>query len=166
MIASIDPGLAGAISIIDSQKKIHGIYPMPLIGKELNVSKITEILADTSVTYISLELVHAIFGCSAAATFSFGKNFGILLGILPNLKKPFGLITPKDWQKIAHVGTSPKEKAKVRSLQAFNRLFPDQLHFLTKNKKVNEGLIDATLIGYATSINLYGGNSRIHQSLS
>lgn len=103
-----------------------------------------------------MEGIHAIFGSSAKATFSFGENFGILKGILTALKVPYHLVPPKTWQGEMWVSQDKVYKVKdgkrsidnkPTSINAARRLFPDvDFRRTDKCKNADDNKCDATLI--------------------
>lgn len=88
-----------------------------------------------------MEEIHAIFGSSAKATFSFGEVNGMLKGLLISNHIPFHLVQPKNWQKEIWINddrvydlkpsknesgkTIKKINNKKTSFNAGRRLFPD-----------------------------------------
>lgn len=89
-----------------------------------------------------MEEIHAIFGSSAKATFSFGEIYGKLQGLLIAYQIPFHLVQPKQWQKgmwsntdmvcsykdVISKGKATKRKVvntKQTSMNACKRLFPN-----------------------------------------
>lgn len=122
-----------------------------------------------------IEDVHAIFGSSAKATFAFGENKGMLIGLLCANKIPFVLVQPKEWQKELWVnadyvydykqvknkrtGEMENKKAvntKKTSINAAKRLFPSlDLRKSAKCKNIDDNKVDALLMSeYARRKNL------------
>lgn len=117
-----------------------------------------------------IEEVHAIFGSSAKATFSFGEIFGIIKGLVYGNLIPMHLVPPKVWQKEIWVNSDmvyeykKKEDGIMRktvdtkktSINAALRLFP-QVDF-RKNvrcKNIDDNKVDSALIAeYARRKNL------------
>lgn len=70
---------------------------------------------------IAVEEVHAVYGSSATATFSFGRESGRILGILQALELEFIMVPPQEWQKTVcnmperpyNRGKSPSERTKI-----------------------------------------------------
>ena len=118
----------------------------------------------------SMELIHAVWGSSAKATFLFGEINGMLKGLLAANKIPFVLVQPKEWQKEIWINTdmvykySKSDDGKSRksvdtkqtSYNAARRLFPDiDLRKSSRAKKFDDNKVDALLIGeYARRKNL------------
>lgn len=119
-----------------------------------------------------IEDVHAIYGSSASATFSFGFNKGYLIGILTAMNIPYTLVSPKDWQgemwvnadKIFKYGKVNKKTGKAvknidtkpTSINAARRLFPSlDLRRTPSCKKPDDNKCDSILMcEYARRKNL------------
>lgn len=108
-----------------------------------------------------MEEVHALAGVGAGTTFSFGKTYGMLLGMLISHKIPYSLVPPKVWQKEIWVSSDKvidgkKVNTKATSANAAKRLFPGMdLRRSIKCKKDDDNKIDALLIAeYARRKNL------------
>jgi hypothetical protein len=71
----------------------------------------------------------------ASQTFTFGFNYGLIRGFLYD--KPHVLVTPKQWQKIAHLGAK-QDSPKTKSRETFVRLNPN-----ANIPKSKDGVIDA-----------------------
>lgn len=143
----IDPGLKGAIAMISADRTTIEFITMPTVGKQLDTGLILKFLQSYHIQHFFLEHSQAIHKSSAASTFSFGKNFGILIGIISALQLPYTLVKPKSWQKTMWQGTDPSDKPKSRSACAAYRLFPD-LSFKAslRSTRDHDGIIDAVLL--------------------
>lgn len=153
----IDPGLNGAICIIDfspvlvSINKIN-LIPMPLNGREVDCHALAEIFQafhmDESVM-ACLEKVSAMPKQGVSSMFKFGRCVGALQAILASFKIPYSEVTPQAWQKEMHVGINRKclPRPKERSLSAAKKLFPRIDLLKSRLSKVpHEGFVDALLI--------------------
>lgn len=106
-----------------------------------------------------MESIHAVYGSSAKATFSFGECFGALQGILSALGIPYHLVPPKTWQKEmwvsedrvwAQKGGRRSVDNKGTSKRAAERLYPGvDFRRTGKCKTLDDNKCDAALIcGY------------------
>ena len=92
----IDPGGKGFLSaIIDGGYKFYSISDL----NALEINKELSALKSMGDVVAIMEDVHAIFGSSAKATFSFGAIFGLLKGLLIANSIPYHLVPPKTWQR-------------------------------------------------------------------
>jgi hypothetical protein len=156
----VDPGKEGAIVVLNESHCIVEKSTFPLIGKEIDVIGVSNILEKykEQEVRVGIENVHAIFGASASATFSFGYNCGLLEGILASYKLPYQKFQPKEWQKYCFTGipvqkkqTSNRTDTKLMAQQAVRRLFPNSdFRMSDRCKNVHSGIVDAALIAYYT----------------
>jgi len=157
-VLGIDPGRQGSMVLLDTQGVIEQ-HVMPTIGKVLDERAISEIIRKMYAKHIGLhvylEEVHAIFGSSAKATFSFGDTCGFLRGVVTAFGIPYSKVQPKTWQakmfegipKQWKVGKVKRVDTKRMALLASKRLFPDFNNLATERcTKPHDGLIDALLI--------------------
>ena len=100
-VLGIDVGSKGflALSVNDSWE-YYAISEYDLLGLANIISKIKERCDESGVKLVCvMEEIHAIFGSSSKATFSFGKIFGKLQGIVVANKISLHFVQPKVWQK-------------------------------------------------------------------
>lgn len=105
----IDPGSKGAICALN---------PISSTIEFLDFNKNTiyqlyfslhTVYTNETVKSLVIEDVHSLYGMSAKSNFNFGRNLGILQGILGSLSLEPTKVTPKVWQ--AAVGVTKKGKA-------------------------------------------------------
>ncbi len=153
----IDPGNKGFISVIDSDN----LTPYFLSLADSTPQQIAHFIADHKFASFAIEDVHAIYGAAANATFKFGVNKGLLLGLLIANGCRYTLVPPKEWQKEVWTAadkayTGKKIDTKKTSITAATRLFPNVSLLRTdKCKKPDDNKADALLIAeYARRKNL------------
>lgn len=172
----IDVGEKGFITVMKGEE----IEFMPISGKtcyELS-DFIREVKARNAEIACVIEDVHAIYGSSAAGTFSFGYNKGMLIGILCSNCIPYTLVAPKEWQSEIWTSadreytvkavrkttenfnaiTKPIKKVdtKKTSIKAAQRLFPSvDLRRSDKCRNIDDNKVDSLLMAeYARRKNL------------
>lgn len=168
---SIDPGNRG---FIVTQK--NGEFSFYSI-EDNDLHQLAKIIENIRLSNPNLvcvmEQIHAIFGSSAKATFSFGEIYGQLQGLLIANKIPYVLVQPKTWQKemwtnsdmvvnykkiiVKGKETTRKEvDTKATSINAAKRLFPNiDFRKSERCKKIDDNKVDATLMSeYARRKNL------------
>lgn len=166
LIAGIDPGKNGAISIIDTEAHTLRSFEMPMyaIKKktktvwEPNPAGMGDILED--VTHAYIEHVQYIQGDGGQGSFSFGMNFGMLLGVLGGVRIPHTKVRPAVWKRIMGC-TADKDT----SLKRATELFPQCRSFWTRagKKAYNDGVAESALIA------LYGMSDQrmaVHRSIT
>ena len=157
----IDPGGKGFLTAI-----INGEYEFYSISDftALELNKVLASLRERGNVVAIMEEIHAVFGSSAKATFSFGEIFGLLKGLLIANTIPYHLIPPKTWQKeiwtnpdmvvtykqvvVKGKTTTRKEvNTKATSLNAALRMFPNVDFRKTERcKKPDDNKVDSLLI--------------------
>lgn len=92
----IDPGSKGFIAVEIGDARVF----QPLC-KECwrDVASFLAALRSEYDPVCCMEEIHAVYGSSAGATFSFGETYGVLQGLLIALGIPFHLVPPKTWQR-------------------------------------------------------------------
>lgn len=155
----IDPGKDGFITVMIGEEFIFS--PIPLIGKFLDIHELTRILSEFSSlpdVHCIFEDVHAKYGSSAKATFSFGFVCGATEACIIASGIPFTKVQPKKWQeemwqgipiqkKQSSTGKTMVNDTKLMSLMACKRLFPNL--DLTANSRCrvpHDGKVDSILL--------------------
>lgn len=139
--------------------------------------QLSQFLASIKETYpdvvCAMEEIHAVFGSSAKATFSFGEINGLLKGLLIANKIPYHLVQPKKWQseiwdnkdmvvtykQVTIKGKQVTKKeinTKQTSFNAAKRIFPHiDLRKTERCKNLDDNKCDSLLISeYARRKNL------------
>lgn len=168
---AIDPGNKGYIV---TQKNGEFNFYSIADNDLYQLSEIIENIRSSNTNLVCvMEMVHAIFGSRAKATFSFGEIYGKLQGLLIANKIPYVLIPPKAWQKemwinsdmvVTYKKVKIKDKETTRkevdtkntSINAARRLFPHIDFRRTEHcKNLDDNKVDATLMcEYARRKNL------------
>ena len=180
-ILGADPGKHGAVVLYNEHDRREVIcIPAKVKDGDLDVVYLWEQLLPykNSIAIAVMEKVHALFGSSAAGTFSFGEAVGSLRALLQLLSQisdnKFEVIEvqPKIWQKVAWSGMDiikgevvldrktgvpkmlksgavrRKTDTKATSMQAAKELFPEVSFIPKRCRIVHDGCVDAALIAY------------------
>jgi len=149
-VIGIDPGLSGAIAIINGTDSLT-VFDMPTITVERNgkakrqvsASELALILktAKSDDCHVFVEKVSAMAGQGVTSVFSFGRSFGMIEGILAALHMPVTYVAPATWVKAVHRGAG-KDASRSRAME----LFPDNQADFKRVK--DDGRSDASLIAY------------------
>jgi len=149
-IVGIDPGLTGAVAIrfLDGHITIEDTPTTQVkkaggkIGTEYLPREMANILQNLkpSTTHIYIENVHSMPKQGVASTFTFGKGFGIWIGIIAAFGLPVTFATPQRWKKYIMQGTYDKDAARIRAQQ----LYPAMMPMLKLKKHI--GRADALMI--------------------
>jgi crossover junction endodeoxyribonuclease RuvC len=141
-VCGIDPGLEGAMAVVENGK----LVALELLTPTLNLGLLSDWLRNNRVGLVGLEKAQAMPGQGVSSMFSYGVGFGFIQGILQEARFPHRQIPPAKWAKWAHQGCAAG-LPKARSLEAARRLFPEQTFLASeRSKKPHVGLIDAALI--------------------
>ena len=161
IILGIDPGKSGGISIITD--KYVDSYPMPVAGKDIDMSTIAILLStvksqreeyESMLCYI--EKVHAMPQQGVSSTFNFGFTTGALHGLVAAFGIPRYTVTPQAWKKVVLEGT---KKDKQAAIDYCRMAYPDVSLLATKRSRVcHDGMADSLCI--ATYGRMKHGNSR------
>ena len=148
-IIGIDPGITGAIAVIDVDACVV-VEDMPIMtkvsgkGNQINsnelYAKLHNLVTAFDVDSVYVERVNAMPGQGVSSVFSFGKSAGIIEGVLASLGVKVFFPTPQKWKKNA--GLIGKEKDAARTLAITQ--FPEIADRLTRKK--DGGRADAILI--------------------
>jgi len=147
-ICGIDPGLSGALAVIGTPGPLINDYlVMPTVGNVLDLGVIKRFLQAIKPDIVALERGQAMPKQGVSSAFKFGRVCGAVEGILVGLELPYKLVTPRNWQKWAHMGIEKSLGPKQKSLIAASRLYPGRTFLATSRcRKPHEGIVDALLI--------------------
>jgi len=177
-----DPGKKGALVQLDTRPLVPEIvaqFKFPLVGRCYDPHALFDLLSTRleNTASFTLEEVHAIHGTNAKSTFEFGGTLFALRTAAAFLHIPCHMVQPKAWQAVAWAGVprvtvSVPTKAgktgkpvparmkvdpKATSLMAARAIWPSHDFRRTeKCARMDEGIIDAALIGYYGVMRLRG----------
>ena len=139
-IIGIDPGLNGAIAILDGIK-IKDIFDIPVMteGKknkrQLNSAQLVKLLKDNIVddenTIMVVEQVNAMPGQGVTSMFNFGQTFGAIKGICAALGLPIFFVRPAKWKKHFELINSSKDASRTKAIE----MYPNMSDRLSKKKR-------------------------------
>ena len=148
-IIGIDPGLSGAIAILEDSK-IKELFDMPVMpdGKknkrQLNSALLVKLIKNSiknlEDTVMVVEQVNAMPGQGVTSMFNFGQTFGAIKGICAALGLPIFLVRPAKWKKHFELINSSKDASRTKAIE----MYPSFSEQLSKKKDVNKS--DAILI--------------------
>ena len=149
IIIGVDPGISGAISIIEN-KKILEIHDTPTMieGKknkrQINGAQVTNIikkkLNGEKEVVVVVEHVNAMPGQGVTSMFNFGQSFGEIKGICAALSIPIYFVRPTKWKKHFNLIKTNKDASRTKVIEAYPEI-SDKLH-----RKKDSNRADAILI--------------------
>ena len=149
-VIGIDPGLSGAIAIMED-KKVLKTYDMPVMAegkknkRQLNSAQLVNIIKNNikkeeEEVVVVVEQVNAMPGQGVTSMFNFGQSFGILKGICSAMQLSLYFVRPAKWKKYFNLINSEKDASRTRAIEIFP-YFSSQL-----SKKKDSNKADAILI--------------------
>ena len=149
IIIGIDPGVSGAITILEN-KKVLDVFEMPTMidgkknKKQVNGSQVSNIIKewkkDNKETIVVVEHVNAMPGQGVTSMFNFGQSFGVIKGICSALSMPIYFVRPTKWKKYFNLIKTNKDASRTKVIEAY----PDISSKLSRKKDSNKA--DAILI--------------------
>ena len=149
IIIGIDPGINGAISIVEN-KKILEVYDTPTMidGKknkrQINSAQVTNIIKERlnkdKDVIVVVEQVNAMPGQGVTSMFNFGQSFGVIKGICAALSLPIYFIRPTKWKKHFNLIKTNKDASRTKVIEVYPEI-SSKLH-----RKKDSNRADAILI--------------------
>jgi crossover junction endodeoxyribonuclease RuvC len=116
----VDPGVSGAIAVIDGAG--YPIAYTPLKDTETDIYEALCMLREKFAMCALIEKVHAMPKQGVVSSFKFGQNYGFLRGIFTAIGAKIEYVTPQEWQKgMKCLSRGDKNVTKQRAQE----LFPD-----------------------------------------
>ena len=148
-IIGIDPGLSGAIAVLENNKVLN-IFDIPVMSegkknkRQLNSALLVNLLKENidkaEEVAVVVEQVNAMPGQGVTSMFNFGQTFGALKGICAALELPIFFVRPSKWKKHFELINSSKDASRTKVIE----MYPSFAEKLSKKKDVNKS--DAILI--------------------
>ena len=149
-IIGIDPGLTGAIAILED-KKVINLLDMPVMAegkknkRQLNSAQLVNIIKENTLKkeeeiVVVVEQVNAMPGPGVTSMFNFGQTFGAIKGVCAALELPIYFVRPSKWKKYFELINSSKDSSRTKTIE----MYPALSNQLSKKKDVNKS--DAILI--------------------
>ena len=148
-IIGIDPGLSGAIAVLENNK-VLSMFDMPVMSegkknkRQLNsallVALIKENIENSKEVSVVVEQVNAMPGQGVTSMFNFGQTFGAIKGVCAALGLPIFFVRPSKWKKHFELINSSKDSSRTKAIE----MYPSLSNDLSKKKDVNKS--DAILI--------------------
>ena len=149
IIFGIDPGVSGAISVLENKKVIE-VFDMPTMidGKkskrQVNGAQVSNIfkerLKDDKEIVVVVEHVNAMPGQGVTSMFNFGQSFGVIKGISSALSLPIYFVRPMKWKKHFNLIKTNKDASRTKVIE----VYPEISSKLSRKKDSNKS--DAILI--------------------
>jgi crossover junction endodeoxyribonuclease RuvC len=148
-VIGIDPGLSGAIAVVED-RKVLSIFEMPVMSegkknkRQLNSALLVNIIKQNikknEEIVVVVEQVNAMPGQGVTSMFNFGQTFGAIKGVCAALGLPIFFVRPSKWKKHFELINSSKDSSRTKAIE----MYPNLSGQLAKKKDVNKS--DAILI--------------------
>lgn len=152
-ILGIDPGITGGLAVLNAHGTFGWGCRTPVLqGKkrEYDIPSMCSVLMRAATDYeeilIGIEKVHSLPRDGRVGAFSFGRGYGLWLGLLTGLALPYIEITPQRWQAKMLAGLPRGPHTKTSAVRAAQARFPS----IPITAKADWGIADAALIAEYT----------------
>lgn len=148
-VLGIDPGLKGAVAILDVDGHLVEVWDMPTIevkvGKSIKTRISAELLAQElrnwdNVHCAYMEAVTSSPQMGVSSAFAFGEGFGVIKGVLAAMHIPVTLVPPAKWKRDMGLNQS-KDGSRAKAIAKW----PAQAGEFKRAK--DEGRAEGALIG-------------------
>lgn len=135
----VDPGISGAIALIDDRGVLVDVYDMPVVAGQVSPQLLgtLECWDGDQFGTVVIEAVHAMPGQGVSSMHKFGRAVGIVEGVL--WRRPVEYVTPAVWKKALGLGKD-KELSRRRAIE----LWPGHADKFARAK--DDGRAEAALI--------------------
>lgn len=124
IVAGIDPGSSGGISLLQEDGTLIGAFDMPAIkvkvGKTFRTriapSAVALLLRSHAIAHAFMEDVQPVPGNGALGHFGLGRALGVVEGVVAAFGIPVTLIRPQTWKKAMGL-PAEKGNARARAMQ-------------------------------------------------
>jgi crossover junction endodeoxyribonuclease RuvC len=161
-IVGVDPGVNGAVAVIDTEAGTLAIVDMPREpgrgGKNaVSPTGVALLFGSLQADYVFVEDVSAMPGQGVTSMFNFGRSLGIVLGAAA-AKSSLWLVRPQEWK--ARTNT-PTDKTQAR--RRASELFPRHHDLFARVK--DDGRAEAALLAFYGTMKLSATpTSKLHRA--
>lgn len=154
-IGGIDPGLTGALAVLDFDEFVLHLWDTPTVSvqvgdkirKRCDPDAFVAAASKHPIDYALIENVQSTPNDGHVGAFTFGKVTGIAIGIFAGLDIPLGSVAPAKW-KMAMQVPADKKASKLRA----SILFPNCT--AGWSREMDHGRAEAAIIAlYAAILN-------------
>lgn len=147
LVAGIDPGLSGAVAILDGTRLLT-VFDIPTVeeahgkGTRARIAPALfqdELIGDVRISVAFVEHVNSSPQMGVTSAFRFGEAFGAILAVLQCSGVRTELVRPQTWKKALGLNNDG-EVSRARAIE----LWPDQSAFF--KRKMDHNRAEAALI--------------------
>lgn len=141
----IDPGESGAFALLENTD-VRIVKTFQDVGNVTDLMPFLDcvnfLMHEQQATKCCIEKVSSMPKQGVTSMFTFGQNYGWLLGVLDLGEIPYQTVTPKTWKKEFGLNSD-----KAKSIEVCRRLFPEVSLLRTpKCRTPHDGMAEALLM--------------------
>jgi len=144
----VDPGKNGAFSVVDENSRLHDYWRM---GQLFDMRiKMLPYLEDLGIVAIEKAGSMPVYGRQQGAKgmFTYGKGYGMLLGMFETLKINYAEIHPRTWMLKMFGTDTEKGQSKENGIKLAKAMHPDHTFIPSRCRTIHDGITDATCIAH------------------
>jgi hypothetical protein len=125
-VAGVDPGVGGAIALLDDSERMVADLPTVSIGTTRQVDPVAldELLRAWRPERVVIEDNRAMGGNGSLANFSMGLSMGLCIAVVTLGQYQLIRVRPMDWQRTIGLSNVPAKLRKAASSMRARELFP------------------------------------------
>jgi crossover junction endodeoxyribonuclease RuvC len=150
MVAGVDPGVSGALALMDDDGRLLGVEDMPVLEdgvkgrRTVNAILLASILKRWAPRHLFVELIGPRPTDAKVAAFSFGRCRGAIEGVCGALALPVTMLAVPTWRRAVGL---PAGVTKDQSRGEAVRRWPEHAQFFARKR--DDGRAEACLIAAA-----------------
>lgn len=149
-VAAIDPGVKGALVVIDFNRKVYEKIPFDALS-DMGIMSTIEVVCNKYPGVIFVKEIFIPSYSNGNTAFKVGRQHGIIDTTIKRRAARMIEVRASDWQRQIHK-KDPNLKAKYLSLLAAEELFAEEEWRIPLKRKLSlhphDGLVDAALIAW------------------
>ena len=140
-VIGVDPGQSGGVAFVTDS--VAESIPMPLAGREVDGRALADWFRFRQPTLVVVEKVGAMPKQGVSSTFKFGRNFGVILGVIEACGYSYRLVTPQAWKRAVLAGTS---RDKLAAIGYVHQMYPGIDLTPGRKRTPHDGMADAVCL--------------------
>jgi crossover junction endodeoxyribonuclease RuvC len=141
-VVGVDPGITGALAVYD-HGTLQSVHDMPCFDGQADANALGVLFDEWNPDMIAIEHVQPMPRNGTIASFSLGKNYGIVIGVAGALSHPLVKLRPSEWKRRMGLLKKPKQASQRLAIE----LWPDHAPMFRLAKHHNRA--EAALIARA-----------------
>ncbi len=140
VILGVDPGLTGAIAVLDEGGGFVRVFDMPSVSGVVAARLLFLLLGQEDVSAAYVEKVSAMPGNGVSGMFRFGRALGAVEGVFGAMAMPMHWVSPGKWKRAYGLIGKDKDASRLLALERW----PEAADRLKRKK--DHGRAEALLI--------------------